>query len=102
MADNKSNTVARDHDYGTVANAIYSQFKLNAQTCFKLKSDNCLANLIDGIENPKIAFVIPSPIDKNSAGYKAAREGVEDAYLEQSLPSPFPAKAPEAKKSLER
>ena len=97
MADEKPNTTTRDQDYGLTANLHYEQSKLNAQACFKLNSDNCLANLVDGIENPKILFMIPVTIDKNSANYQAAREGVEDAYLERSFSSPFPNKIPPAK-----
>jgi hypothetical protein len=98
MEGNK--TTRRDVDYGIIGNLLYSQFKGAANVCFttgdhsKEMGGNCLTNLVDGIENPKILFSIPYNVDKNSVGYKAAREGVEDAYLERGLPSPFPNRAP--------
>lgn len=98
----ENKTPQRDVEYGAKGNALYIEYKANANACFiakefthtKILGENCLANLVEGIENPKIFFSIPHKIDKESIGYKAAREGVEDAYLERGLPSPFPNRTP--------
>ncbi len=108
MTKEAANTVKRDTDYGASGNYVYNQHRVAANICFlstktdPANSKNCLEVLVKGIEDPKLFYFFPYQLDKSSTGYKAAREGVEDAYLENGLPSPFPNRAPtkDTKKSI--
>mgnify|MGYP003386071634 CR=1 FL=1 len=93
MAEDKPNTVNRDHDYGAAGNASYEQFQTT--TAYEIAVTKKLGSagdleklyktLMEQIDNPKILGFIPARTLTDPKMQAGGREGVEDAFLEANI-----------------